>query len=78
VVITGRLPAGRSALVKIYRWKRRARRFSRRPAYRVLVTASRSGRFRRRIRRRALRHGKWLVVVQAANPRVLPARARLR
>jgi polysaccharide biosynthesis protein PslG len=78
VLITGRLPAGRRARVKVYRWRPRARRFSRRPSYRLLIPASTTGRFRLRVRKRELRRGKWLIVVEGGHPRVLTARTRLR
>ena len=78
VLIKGRLQAGRRARVRAYRWKRRAHRFSRKASYRRVIRISKSGRFRHRVRKPALRRGKWLIVVRARYPRVSAASARLR
>jgi hypothetical protein len=68
VYATGEAPGGARVKVRLLPRSRRARAASRR-ALRVQFRATRSGRFSRRLRSRALRRGHWLAVATAAGRR---------
>lgn len=78
VLVTGRLPFGRSARVKLRRAKPGGARFSRRVAYNRVVRADAKGRFRHRVRLSAARRGKWLAVAKGRRRPRLEAKAVLR
>jgi hypothetical protein len=77
LLIAGRLASGRRAHLSAYRWRRSTSRFSRAAAYRVRIPTSGGGRFHHRVRKGAMRRGRWLVVVRGSGS-VLRKRARLR
>jgi hypothetical protein len=66
VFVRGRAPRGRVVRIAAYRYDGRARRFRRRPAFRLRVRSSRRGRFMRRLPLRAGLKGRWQFAARLA------------
>ena len=74
VRIVGNLSWGRTLQVRAYRWKPRERRWSRVTSYRALIKVGANGDFRHRLATKALRRGRWLIVVKGRRTPLLQAR----